>query len=253
MEETEKTLDGVLDEVIGGNQQDPGTKDPEVEEQPPGSEETPPNEDGADPSEKEGEKTPPADPPKKEESSVIRELRSQQREAKAREKEYEATIERIAKQQGISKDELLANLQDQADKKQAEELKISPEIQKKLREQEEMLEKLQVESQRRAFNSRYDDLVKEYPMDTEQGKAFVQTAMDHGFDLMNPSLDFKTVYRALNYDTLVSDVRKQVEQEVLARIEKQQNKSPGISQKRGQSDGAKTGDIDAALSEIIGT
>ena len=198
------------------------------------------------------EEIPPEDPkPPEEDSSVIRNLRKQYRESSTKVKQYEDMIKRVAEQQGIDPEQLMEQLQNQADEKNAKEKGISPEIQKQLREQEEKVRSLQEERNREIFDRKFDELVKEFPMDTTQAQEFIQAAIERGFDLGQRDLDFRDVYFALNRESVLKEIRKRTEQEVLARIEKQRKDSPDTTKRKGQSDGTKKGSLDDALGEIL--
>ena len=145
----------------------------------------------------------------------------------------------------------MEQLQNQADEKNAKEKGISPEIQKQLREQEEKVRSLQEERNREIFDRKFDELVKEFPMDTTQAQEFIQAAIERGFDLGQRDLDFRDVYFALNRESVLKEIRKRTEQEVLARIEKQRKDSPDTTKRKGQSDGTKKGSLDDALGEIL--
>ena len=264
MEDKEKTIDDVLNDVIDPKEPEPDAEDKKVEVQPE-PEQDPEPEDNPKDSEDEGEKDPEPEKeteeeenetkPKKEDSSVIRNLRQQQRESSKQVKEYEAMIERIAKQQGISKDELVEKLQQEADEKEAKEKNISPEIQKQLREQQEALENLKQERQREVFNTKFDKLADEFDelQDNEKAREFVKSAIDMGFDLGNQNTDFRAAYIAQNYEALVEKARDEERQKTLQRIEEQNKKSPGLNKKRNQSDGTRKGSIDDALADIFGS
>ena len=271
MEDKDKTIDDVLNDVIDGKDPEPkedpkpegGADDPKADDPKPTDDDPkndPDPEDTDENPDDEGDEDPKPDdkekkPKKKEDSSVIRNLRQQQRESSKQVKEYEAMIERIAKQQGISKDELVEKLQQEADEKEAKEKNISPEIQKQLREQQEALDNLKQERQREVFNTKFDKLADEFDhlKDNEKARDFVKTAIDMGFDLGNPNTDFRAAYIAQNYESLVQKAREEERQKTLQRIEEQNKKSPGLNKKRNQSDGIKKGSIDDALADIFGS
>jgi len=187
---------------------------------------------------------------KDQESSVIKKLRSNVRNTNKQVKQYEKMLDKVAKQKGISKDELVENLQREADEKEAKEKNISPEIQKQLREQQEALENLKQERQREVFNSKFEKLSEKHPMDNDQARDFVNQAIEKGIDLGNPNTDFEAVYVALNYNDIIENVRKETEQEVLKRIEEQEKKAPRTSKKRSQSEGLRKGNVDNILNDL---
>ena len=278
MEKDERTLDDVLDGVIDPKDPEPDNEDPKNDDADDPKADDPKNDDADDPkaddpkaddpkndptpeptdedSEDEGDDDPKPDeddkPKKKGDSSVIRNLRKQQKESSQQVKQYEQMLDKLAKQQGITKDELVEKLQTEADQKEAKEKDISPEIQKQLREQQEALDNLKQERQREVFNSKFDKLTEEHPMDNDQAREFVQSAIDMGVDLGNPNTDFKAVYIALNHESIIEKAREEERQNTLKRIEEQNKKSPGLNKKRNQSDGTKKGNLDDALADIFG-
>lgn len=263
MEDKNKDLDTVIDELVEKEspepkEPDPTAKEPEPDpkEPDPKSTETDPEPEDSDPKDSDPKDPEPESDPKDksksdpEDSSVIRKLREEQRKASQQAKESEALLDRIAESQGITREQLAEKLQEDADKKEAKEKNITPEVQRQLREQKEAIENLKQEREREVFNTKFNRLTEQHPMSDEEARQFVKSAIDLGVDLGNPNVDFTGVYFALNHSRLLDEARKDERQKTLAGIE-EQDKAPGNTKKRDQSGDVKKGDIDAALNEII--
>lgn len=194
------------------------------------------------------------DDPKKdqqEDSSVIRNLRKQQKEARTERDKYYQNLEKIAKAQDLTVDQLVEKLQDDTDKQQAEKQNISPEVQKQLREQQEKLSEMQEERQREQFQSRAEKLASSKNLDQDGLRSFVKEAYNNGFDLMNPNVSFEAAYNAVHHETLVEQARKEERQKVYAEIEKQQSRAPGTVSRSGtEQSGGKIKGVDNALKDL---
>lgn len=250
--EQDKNIDDIIDNLGNPENDDPNpepNEEEEVKQEPDGEQNPEPQTEDPkvdDPSEG-GEDN---EDPKPKSNNVIRTLRENVKNTNKQVKEYEAMIEKIAKQQGISKDELVNKLQQEADEKEAKEKNISPEIQRQLREQKEALDDLRQERQREVFNNKFNKLTEEYPMDDAQAREFVKNAIDKGIDLGNPNTDFEAVYIALNYKDILAKAKRETEQEVLARIEKQKKNAPDRTSRIGQGDGVRKDNLNDVLKDI---
>jgi hypothetical protein len=179
---------------------------------------------------KDKNQTPPKEPDK---SNPLRELREQYNREKEENTKQKAILQRIADQRGISIEELQAKLDEEEDKKLAQEKQIPLETQKQLREYQQRLEFLEKERIKENFNFRASKLLQEFPeLNTQTLSDFFQKATSVGFDLTNPNLDMGVIYRAMNLDSILSKVKEDVRQTVLNELQAQKTQSPVINSNR---------------------
>lgn len=188
--------------------------------------------------------------PEKEDTPIIRNLRKQQKQAKSERDLYLQSLEKIAKAQDMTVDELVEKLEDEADEKQAKEKGVSKEIQKQLRTQQEQLTKLEAERRQQDFLARAQSLAERYSLKQEDLKTFVKDAYEQGFDLMQPNVNFEAAYNAVNHETLIEQARKDERQKVYAEIERQKESSSSSVKRTGAGSDGKIKDINEALSKM---
>lgn len=165
--------------------------------------------------------------------------RIEARDNKLREQntQYETALNRVAKQLGITVEQLLEKQQVEADKQEAEKKGIDPDTQKRLRELELKNEQSEKRIQDQTFQYNIVDLQKTYSLDRQSLVEFVNTATEMGIDLMSTNLDYKTVYKAINYEKMMQTTIESEKQKWLAEQERKRNQSPSvnINQSKGNS------------------
>lgn len=187
--------------------------------------ETPPAGEGA------GAGTPPAKP--EAESSVIRTLRTQVREAAAERDKQKSEMEILAKAYGMTAEELVAKAKADVVAKDAQSRGISPEVAKEIDEMKAKLNAQDEERQRGVFVNNITGLQKAQSLNDTQLRAFVTQAGEAGFDLLTTKIPFDRLYFALNYDTVIKSVQEQTRQAVLKDIEAQRTRTPGNTRING--------------------
>lgn len=267
--EDEKTVTLGLDDALasmdanGDTQQETGTESEETETKEVKTEETKTEEDEGSSEETKTEETETDGAkeegnkedeelkiPEKEDTPIIRNLRKQQKQAKAERDMYLQNLEKIAKAQDMTVDELVEKLEDEADEKQAKEKGVSKEIQKQLRTQQEQLTKLEAERRQQDFLARAQNLAERHSLKQEDLKTFVKNAYEQGFDLMQPNVNFEAAYYAVNHEALVEQARKDERQKVYAEIERQKESSSSSVKRTGTGSDGKIKDINEALRNI---
>lgn len=118
----------------------------------------------------------------------------------------------MAKQYGLTKDQLIERFKEDQLKKQAEEQGIPEEQLRKMQEMEQRLAEVEEAKNREVFNIKATALADRYDLnDNEMGLLFREAAR-MGLDIIsNPDL-LEFAYRAVNYDNAINEGRqKQLE------------------------------------------
>lgn len=173
------------------------------------------------------------------ENSTIRQMREQisqsKKEISQSKKEAQRANEllaRIAKEQGLSVEQLEASITEKENKKRGEELGVSPEVAAQLAAQERRIQELETQNTRMNFNNRVDAFQREFKLTPEAVMEFLQTAQQQGFDVLKPDVNLSTIYRAVNFDRLSKAKEAEIRQQILNEMQQQRengNSIPGSS------------------------
>lgn len=185
-----------------------------------------------------------------ENTSPMRQLRNQYRDTKNERDKYANTLEKLAKAQGKNVDELMEEIENETDERLAKENNISPELQKKMRQQEERLNEVEEERKRTQFVNRIQDLQTRHPMDNTKTKEFVQKAYENGFDIMNENVDMDSVYRAVYHDEILQQEIEKERQRLHDQVEKQKQQSPTRTKASGTGHSTNKKNLKEAMREI---
>jgi len=118
----------------------------------------------------------------------------------------------LAKQYGMTKDQLVERFQEDQLKKEAEEQGVPESQLRKMKELEHKLAAVEEEKNKEVFNIKAESLANKYHLNDNQMMNLFEEAAKLGLDIIqNPDLlDF--AYRAVNYDNAVNEGRqKQLE------------------------------------------
>ena len=141
-------------------------------------------------------------------NEAFRRLREERDELAA----SEQFITDLAKQYGMTKDQLVERFQEDQLKKEAEEQGVPESQLRKMKELEQKLAAVEEEKNKEVFNIKAESLANKYHLNDNQMMNLFEEAAKLGLDIIkNPDLlDF--AYRAVNYDNAVNEGRqKQLE------------------------------------------
>lgn len=118
----------------------------------------------------------------------------------------------LAKQYGMSKEQLIERFQEDQLKKEAEEQGIPESQLRKLKEMEQKLAAVEEEKNKEVFNIKAESLASKYKLNENQMMKLFDEAAKLGLDVLkNPDL-LEFAYRAVNYDNAINEGRqKQLE------------------------------------------
>jgi len=118
----------------------------------------------------------------------------------------------LAKQYGMSKEQLIERFQEDQLKKEAEEQGIPESQLRKLKEMEQKLAAVEEEKNKEVFNIKAESLASKYKLNENQMMKLFDEAAKLGLDILkNPEL-LEFAYRAVNYDNAINEGRqKQLE------------------------------------------
>lgn len=138
----------------------------------------------------------------------------------------DAFLNEMAKQYGLTKDQLMDRFREDQIKKQAKEQGIPEEQLRKIQDMEKRLQEIEEQKNREIFNIKAEALASKYKLNETQMSKLFQESANLGIDILrNPNL-LEFAYRAVNYDNAVNEGRqKQLE----------------TSKKRSQTSTGKTG------------
>lgn len=149
---------------------------------------------------------------------------------------YKDLLQRIADAKGLSIDQLRDQIQADEDRKKAEKLGVTPEVQRTLREQQDKIDALERRYREENFNNRLADFRRNYNLTDKQLKDFALQARNAGIDILNPGVDMTVVYRSLNYNNLMNIERESIRQQILQDMATQKQQSPSVNTVKTTSD-----------------
>lgn len=203
-----------------------------VKETPPATDPTPttPNEgDEGGEGDEQGKQKPAGD------NRVIKELRQAAREAKQEADRTHKTLERISKASGFDTVEAYLEDLDKKDVEQAASTKnISPELEKELRELRAIQAEHQAEQQKQNFYTKMNELKSNMQLTDDELMDFAKAAQESGINLIETSISTEKLYKALNFDALVTKAREDERNKVLEEVSKQ---SKGVRTTTGTGSG----------------
>lgn len=142
---------------------------------------------------------------------------------------YKDLLQRIADAKGLSIDQLRDQIQADEDRKKAEKLGVTPEVQRTLREQQDKIDALERRYREENFNNRLADFRRNYNLTDKQLREFALQARNAGIDILNPGVDMTVVYRSLNYNNLMNAEREAMRQQILQDMAAQKQQSPSVN------------------------
>lgn len=166
------------------------------------------------------------------ENSTIKQMREQISQSKKEAQRANGLLARIAKAQGLSVEQLEADITEKENKKRGEELGVSPEVAAQLAAQERRIQELETQNTRMDFNNRVDAFQREFKLTPEATMEFLQNAQQQGFDVLKPGVNLSTIYRAVNFDRLSKAKEAEIRQQILNEMQQQRengNSIPGNS------------------------
>jgi hypothetical protein len=118
----------------------------------------------------------------------------------------------LAKQYGMSKEQLIARFQEDQIKRQAKEQGIPEEQVRKMQEMEKRLQQVEESKQREVFNIKAEALATKYNLGEQEMVKIFQESANLGLDIIrNPEL-LEFAYKAVNYENAIDKGRqKQLE------------------------------------------
>lgn len=159
----------------------------------------------------------------------MHDLRQRYSSTKKEADDYKSLLQRIADGKGLSIEQLRDQIQLDEDRKKAEKLGVTPEVQRTLREQQDKIEALERRYREENFNNRLANFRRNYNLTDKQLRDFATQARDAGIDILNPGVDMTVVYRSLNYNRLIDTERESIRQQILQEMSSQKQQSPSVN------------------------
>lgn len=144
--------------------------------------------------------------------------------------ESEKFIKELAKQYGLTKEQLVERFEKDQIKKEAEEQGLTEAQVRKMREMEAKLQQVEETKDREVFNIKADALSTKYKLSEGQMITLFEEAAKMGLDIIkNPNL-LEFAYRAVNYDEAINKGR----QKQLETTKKRSKTSTGATGTKGR-------------------
>lgn len=166
-------------------------------------------------------------------NSTIKQMRETIKQTRESEARLKALLERAAKYNGTTVEELEQKIQAEEDKKNAQLKGIPTEVEARIREQEKRIRELEERNIAQDFNYRANNLIRNYNMTNEQFIQFAQSARDQGFDVTKPGLNLDLLYKSFNFDTLMNQHAEKVKQDLLSEMQRQRDNSSSNTNVKG--------------------
>lgn len=165
-------------------------------------------------------------------NSTIRQMREQLSQSKKEAQKQKELLERIAREQGISVEQLEESITAKENKRRGEQLGVSPEVAAQLAAQEARIRELEEQNTRIDFNNRVNNFQSEFRLSPEETMTFLQDAQAQGFDVLRPGTNLSTLYRAINFERLSKAKEAEIRQQILNDMQRQRenaNQVPGTT------------------------
>ncbi len=144
--------------------------------------------------------------------------------------ESEKFIKELAKQYGLTKEQLVERFEKDQIKKEAEEQGLTETQVRKMREMETKLQAVEEEKNREVFNIKADALSSKYKLNEGQMITLFEEAAKMGLDIIkNPNL-LEFAYKAVNYENAIDKGR----QKQLETTKKRSKTSTGATGTKGR-------------------
>lgn len=153
-------------------------------------------------------------------------------EMRAKNAKYEKALHRAAEVSGLSVDQLLEQLDDKAIQQQAKTTNTNPDLIRRLEAVEAERAELQTMKVQNHIERQFGKLSQDFKVTQDELLAFTSELIKEGFNFNDLSVDYVTLYRGRNYESLVEKERQQW----IARSEKGQQAGTVMS-KNGKSSG----------------
>lgn len=166
------------------------------------------------------------DPQKR--NAAFAQLRREAQEAK----KYQEFVQRLADQNGLKPDDVLARFEEQRLEQEAEKQNVPVEVLKRLQtlEQENMTAKEQLFATQ--FNTQVENTIAKFGASEQDVQDAFQFAADNGIDLRNTTMTFEAVYRMAHLDTIV---QKEVEKARQTDLENKRKRQESATVPNGNS------------------
>lgn len=166
-------------------------------------------------------------------NSTIKQMRETIKQSRESEAKLKALLERAAKYNGTTVEELEKKIQDEEDKRNAQLKGIPTEVEARIREQERRIKELEERNIAQDFNYRANNLIRNYGMTNEQFIQFAQNAKEQGFDVTKPGLNLDLLYKSFNFDNLMNQHAEKVKQDLLNEMQRQRDNSSSNTTVKG--------------------
>lgn len=165
----------------------------------------------------------PSEPSKSEQPSK-EQLQLEQLQKELEESKKVASIfDEIAKEAGVSKEELLARYERQKIEADAERQNVPVEFLEKQRAMEKEIEQLRSFQEQEKFNLNVGSVINKLNLSEEDVKATLDYAVENGLDPV--SVNFEAIYKAANFDKLVEKQVKEARQKELTDKQKRMSQA----------------------------
>lgn len=144
-------------------------------------------------------------------------------------------FDEIAKQNGVSREELLKQYEAKKLEEDAKAQNVPVEYLQKQRDMERELKELRESQMRKDFNSSVSNLKSKYNLSDDEVRSTLDYAFTNGIDAFNPNINLEAVYKAANFDKILEKQVKETRQKELANKQKRM-KSASISHNGSQTD-----------------
>jgi hypothetical protein len=134
-------------------------------------------------------------------------------------------IDELAKQSGVSRDELIRRYEQSQLAEEAKRQNVPVEYLEKQREMEKELQSLKEDRLREQFNFQVSNVKSKYNLSDDDISKTIDYAITNGLDAFNPATNFEAIYKAANFDTMLEQKVKETRQKELAEKQKRMNKS----------------------------
>lgn len=156
-------------------------------------------------------------------------------------------LENLAKEYGMTKDQLITKYKEELLNKQAKEQGVSKEQLQKMQEMENKIKEIEEAKNKEVFNLKANQIAEKYKLNDDQMMNLFSEASKMGVNILqNPDL-IEFVYRAVNYDEAVEKGR----QKQLETTRKRSSTSTGKTGTSGKNVDLTDEDIDKEIEDYL--
>lgn len=161
-------------------------------------------------------------------NQAFAQLRREAQEAK----KYQEFVAKLAEQNGVTPDDVLARFEERRLEEEAEKQNVPVEVLKRLQTLEQENQSVKESAFAERFNTQVENTIQKFGATDEEVRSTFQYALDNGIDFKTTSMTFEAVHRMAHLDTIIA---KEVEKARQTDLENKRKRQTSATIPNGNS------------------